>query len=39
LKIELGATYPHPMVDHSEAREKALEGFQAIKRAGVSREA
>lgn len=29
--IRLGRDYPHPMVDHGEARDKALEAFAAIK--------
>jgi deoxyribodipyrimidine photo-lyase len=29
--IELGKTYPKPMVDHAEARVQALEAFQKIK--------
>ena len=31
--ISLGATYPKPMVDHSDARERALEAFDGIKKA------
>jgi len=29
--VELGKTYPHPIVDHRAARERALEAFAAIK--------
>ncbi len=29
--IRLGETYPHPIVDHFEARDKALAGYKAIK--------
>nr|NGY95859.1 Deoxyribodipyrimidine photo-lyase [Neochlamydia sp. AcF84] len=29
--IELGVTYPKPIVDHAKAREKALAAFQEIK--------
>lgn len=29
--IDLGKTYPHPIVDHAQARIKALEAFQKIK--------
>ena len=31
--IELGKTYPKPMVDHKEARETALAGYEAVKSA------
>jgi deoxyribodipyrimidine photo-lyase len=31
--IELGKTYPKPMVDHKEAREAALSGYEAVKSA------
>lgn len=31
--IELGKTYPKPMVDHKEAREAALAGYEAVKSA------
>jgi len=30
--IELGTTYPQPIVDHRQARSRALEAFQRIKR-------
>jgi deoxyribodipyrimidine photo-lyase len=29
--VELGRNYPHPMVDHGTARDKALAAFQEIK--------
>lgn len=29
--IELGKTYPHPMVDHAKARNRALSEYQKIK--------
>lgn len=29
--VELGKTYPHPIVDHTEARRKALEAYDHIK--------
>ncbi len=29
--IELGKTYPHPMMDHGEARDRALEAFKLTK--------
>ncbi len=29
--VELGRNYPHPVVDHGEARNKALAAFQEIK--------
>jgi deoxyribodipyrimidine photo-lyase len=29
--VELGKTYPKPMVDHATAREKALAAFQSLK--------
>lgn len=31
--IKLGTDYPHPIIDHSEARERALGGFGEIKQA------
>jgi deoxyribodipyrimidine photo-lyase len=34
--VELGRTYPHPIVDHAEARRAALEGYEAVKRAGAA---
>jgi deoxyribodipyrimidine photo-lyase len=30
--VELGKTYPRPIVDHKEARDAALAAFQALKR-------
>jgi deoxyribodipyrimidine photo-lyase len=30
--IDLGTTYPHPIVDHAEARKRALAAFQSIRR-------
>lgn len=32
--VELGKTYPHPLVDHSTARRKALAAFDALPLAG-----
>jgi deoxyribodipyrimidine photo-lyase len=29
--VELGKTYPHPVVDHGKARDRALAAFQSIK--------
>lgn len=29
--IELGRTYPHPIVDHAVMRDRALQAFQALK--------
>ena len=29
--VELGRNYPHPLVDHGAARDKALAAFQKIK--------
>ena len=31
--IELGVSYPYPVVDHMQARQAALEGYQAVKAA------
>ncbi len=31
--IELGRTYPHPIVDHKEARARALAAFESLKQA------
>ena len=28
--VELGTTYPHPLVDHAEARDRALEAFSEL---------
>ena len=30
-RVELGATYPRPLVDHAEARAEALAAFQALR--------
>ncbi|WP_295806967.1 deoxyribodipyrimidine photo-lyase [uncultured Nitratireductor sp.] len=32
--IKLGDTYPRPMVDHKAARERALEAYKSVKKAG-----
>ena len=32
--VVLGETYPHPIVDHSEARERALAALETMKAAG-----
>jgi deoxyribodipyrimidine photo-lyase len=32
-KVELGATYPHPIVDHAQARADALAAYEKIKTA------
>lgn len=32
--ITLGKTYPHPIVDHPQARAAALAGYQSVKAAG-----
>ena len=29
--VQLGKTYPHPIVDHAAAREQALGAFKALK--------
>ena len=29
--VELGKTYPHPLVDHGEARKAAMAGYEAVK--------
>jgi deoxyribodipyrimidine photo-lyase len=29
--VDLGKTYPHPLVDHNDARESALEAYKQIK--------
>ena len=31
--VELGTTYPHPIVEHGTAREAALRGYDAVKAA------
>ena len=30
--VELGKTYPRPIVDHAEAREKTLERYAVVKK-------
>lgn len=37
--VELGKTYPRPLVDHAEARARALEAFESLKRGGAVAEA
>ena len=32
--ISLGKTYPNPIVDHGEARRRALSGYDTIKKSG-----
>jgi deoxyribodipyrimidine photo-lyase len=32
LGITLGETYPHPIVDHAQARQRALDAYETIKR-------
>ncbi len=32
--VELGTNYPHPIVNHKVARERALSGYEAVKQAG-----
>ena len=32
--VELGRDYPHPVVDHALAREKTLERYAVVKKAG-----
>ncbi len=32
--VKLGATYPRPLVDHARARQAALDGYEAVRRAG-----
>ncbi|SHL69674.1 cryptochrome/photolyase family protein [Roseibium suaedae] len=32
--VELGKTYPKPIVDHTKARQAALDGYEAVKEAG-----
>ena len=31
--VELGRTYPRPMVDHAQMRQEALAAFQSLKAA------
>ncbi|MDH4380078.1 MAG: deoxyribodipyrimidine photo-lyase [Vampirovibrionales bacterium] len=35
-KVTLGKTYPYPIVDHTTARDCALEGYEAVKRESAS---
>ena len=37
--IELGKTYPKPIVDHKQAREAALAGYEAVKSAQAAKSA
>ena len=37
--VVLGVTYPHPIVDHGEARERALAAFEAVRAQPSLREA
>ena len=37
--IELGITYPHPIVDHKQARITALAGYEAVKSAQAAKSA
>ena len=32
--VKLGENYPHPIVDHTSARQAALEGYENVKQAG-----
>lgn len=32
--VELGKSYPKPIVDHAKARQAALDGYEAVKEAG-----
>ena len=32
--IVLGETYPRPIIDHREARQRALDAYEEVKRAG-----
>lgn len=32
--VQLGKTYPHPIVDHAQARERTLARFEVVKRTG-----
>ena len=31
-KVTLGKTYPHPLVEHNEARDKAMDAYKALKK-------
>ena len=35
--VELGKTYPHPVVDHAEARERTLLRYAVVKKPGVTK--
>ena len=35
-RVQLGKTYPLPIVDHKSARAAALAGYEAVKEAGAS---
>ena len=37
--IELGRTYPYPIVNHSHARERALAGYESVKAANAAKTA
>lgn len=34
--VKLGETYPEPIVDHAQARQKALDGYKVVKEANSS---
>jgi deoxyribodipyrimidine photo-lyase len=34
--VELGKTYPNPIVDHREARETALEAYATLKNVAMA---
>ncbi|MEM9277614.1 MAG: deoxyribodipyrimidine photo-lyase [Pseudomonadota bacterium] len=36
--VKLGETYPEPIVDHKTARQAALDGYEAVKAAGLAAE-
>jgi deoxyribodipyrimidine photo-lyase len=36
--VTLGLTYPHPLVDHGEARVRTLEAYAVVKSPGPSKE-
>jgi deoxyribodipyrimidine photo-lyase len=38
-KLKMGETYPHPMVDHAEARATALRALEEMKRTGAANSA
>ena len=37
--VRLGDTYPHPIIDHDEARKRALDAFATLKQRDARREA